>query len=159
MSEKLLPCPFCGANPHHGLTKVMHCQLHGDPYQNFRIWCPHKCAQVECGDEPRAAKKWNTRAAMQADAAPVADRVSTSNPVVAHEKGNTSGKLRDAVEVYQVAYVTWVSDKHADNAAAYQAAAAVIEADRAALVAEIVAWLEDHDPALATWVQSKWGGK
>ena len=61
MREKVLPCPFCGAHPHHGLTKIMHCQLHGDPYQNFRIWCPHKCAQVECGDETRAAKKWNTR--------------------------------------------------------------------------------------------------
>lgn len=35
---------------------------------------------------------------------PVADRVSTSKPVVAHETGNTSDKLRDAVDVWRDAY-------------------------------------------------------
>lgn len=58
---QLLPCPFCGSAPHHGLTKVKHCQLHGDPYQNYRIWCPKGCARFECGDEPRAHSAWNTR--------------------------------------------------------------------------------------------------
>ncbi len=64
---------------------------------------------------------------------PVDDRVSTSSPVDDRAAPNTSGKLRDAVEVYQQAYVTWVSDQHKDNAAAYTAAAAVIEADREAV--------------------------
>lgn len=58
---ELLSCPFCGATPHRGLTKVKHCQLHGDPYQDFRIWCPHGCAKVE-RSEASAIAAWNTRA-------------------------------------------------------------------------------------------------
>lgn len=52
------PCPFCGATPHHGLGKVQHCQLHGDPFQDFSIWCPHGCAKITRGDGARAWKDW-----------------------------------------------------------------------------------------------------
>lgn len=59
MSE-LLPCPFCGAAPHRGLSKVKYCQLRGDPYQDTRIWCPHGCASVERAQR-FAIAAWNTR--------------------------------------------------------------------------------------------------
>lgn len=76
----------------------------------------------------------------------VDDRVSTPNPVADHETVKTSDKLRDAVEVWEDAYRAWddapinpyrIGDED-------RAAAAVIEADRAALVAEIVAMIEGH---------------
>ena len=67
---------------------------------------------------------------------PVDDRVSTSSPVVAHETPETSGKLRDAVEVFRNALAVFHTSYPQSGE---QAAAAVIEADRAALVAEISA--------------------
>jgi hypothetical protein len=59
--SKSLPCPFCGATPHHGLTKVEHCQLHGEPFQRFKIHCPHGCAQIVMPTEAMAREKWNAR--------------------------------------------------------------------------------------------------
>jgi hypothetical protein len=61
MMSKALPCPFCGAKPHHGLTKVQYCQLHGEPFQSFRIHCPHGCAQIVMPNEESALEKWNRR--------------------------------------------------------------------------------------------------
>ena len=61
-SPELLPCPFCGARPHSGPGKVKHDQLHGEKHQDFRIWCPHLCAQKAGPDRERAAAEWNRRA-------------------------------------------------------------------------------------------------
>ena len=60
--DKLLPCPFCGAQPKVG-------SLGGDK-ENWCVWCP------DCGggcfensyDEPckqDMLKKWNTRKALR----------------------------------------------------------------------------------------------
>jgi hypothetical protein len=59
--DKLLPCPFCGAKPHQGLTKVEHCQLHGEPFQRFEVKCPHTCARIVRPDRAAAIAAWNTR--------------------------------------------------------------------------------------------------
>lgn len=61
MTEKLKPCPFCGATPHRGLSKVKHDQLHGYSYQDTTIKCPHLCASMEGGLET-VVERWNTRA-------------------------------------------------------------------------------------------------
>lgn len=60
--EALKPCPFCGATPHRGPGKVQHDQLHGEPFQNFSIWCPHSHAKVTRVNAEQAAADWNTRA-------------------------------------------------------------------------------------------------
>lgn len=59
---KLLPCPFCGATPHRGLTKVKPCALHGEPLQNYSIWCPRGHARVVAPLDYVAVADWNTRA-------------------------------------------------------------------------------------------------
>ena len=62
----LKPCPFCGAKPHQGLTKVTYCQLHGDPIQRFEIKCPHGCATINRVNRAQAIAAWNARP-VQAD--------------------------------------------------------------------------------------------
>lgn len=62
MVNELKPCPLCGKHPHHGLGKLQHCQLHGEPFQNFRIWCTAGHAQVEEASRELAFTAWNTRA-------------------------------------------------------------------------------------------------
>jgi hypothetical protein len=57
----LPPCPFCGAHPHHGLSKVMYDGLHGDPYQRFQVWCPNGHARVDKVNREQAFAAWNTR--------------------------------------------------------------------------------------------------
>jgi len=69
LKDRSLPCPFCGATPHHGLTKVEYCQLHGEPFQRFRINCPRGCAQIVALTEAMAREKWNTRHNVAAEAA------------------------------------------------------------------------------------------
>lgn len=54
-------CPFCGSHPHHGLTKIEHCQLHGEPFQRFKIHCPKGHATVIEASEEIATEIWNTR--------------------------------------------------------------------------------------------------
>ena len=74
----LLPCPFCGAQPHHGLSKVMHDGLHGDPYQRFLVWCPKDHAKVDKVNREQAFAAWNTRQPTQSNvvaAAAPADRI------------------------------------------------------------------------------------
>ena len=58
----LLPCPFCGASPHRGQTKAERCQMHGETFQRYRIWCPHGCAEKNEVNEAQAIAAWNTRA-------------------------------------------------------------------------------------------------
>lgn len=65
MTADLKKCPFCGATPHRGLTPVQHDQLHGDPFQRYRIWCPKGHASVEEVNEEQAVEAWNTRADWQ----------------------------------------------------------------------------------------------
>ena len=90
------------------------------------------------------------------------DHPPTTNPVVDHETGNMSDKLRDAVEVWGDAWSAW--DNH--PTCADDDATKVIEADRqatrAALVAEIVAWLRGNCMSgkwriLASEIEAKWG--
>ena len=57
----LLSCPFCGAHPHHGLTKVEYDQLHGDPFQRGRVWCPKGHASVTSTNLAMAKAEWNKR--------------------------------------------------------------------------------------------------
>ena len=99
------------------------------------------------------------------------DHPPTSNPVVDHETGNTSDKLRDAVEVWRdasEAYSYPVTDEYGYLFAPEERAdraAAVIEADRqatrAALVAEIVEWMRGNCMSgkwrvLASEIEVKW---
>ena len=84
----------------------------------------------------------------------------TTNPVVDHETGNMSDKLRDAAEVAEnvLGEMALGNDRRA---------AAVIEADRqatrAALVSEIVAWLRENSTPhndIDEWadeIEAKWG--
>lgn len=60
---ELLRCPFCGASPHRGKDKVQYDQLHGEPFQRYRIWCPHGCAQTNQVNEEQAIAAWNRRSA------------------------------------------------------------------------------------------------
>lgn len=141
MSEELKPCPFCGGEAHM-------------PYYGDRVECR------DCKGSVMTIDAWNTR---------VDDRVSTPNPVVDHETGNMSDKLRPAVEVLQDIMEIWCRDAPNPETKA----AAVIEADRqatrAALVSEIVAWLFDEEqeyPAgeysgfaamIREEIEAKWG--
>ena len=59
--EGLLPCPFCGASAHQGLTKVQHDQLHGEPFQRFEVWCPANCARINRVNRTQAVAAWNNR--------------------------------------------------------------------------------------------------
>lgn len=170
MSEKPLPCPFCGCEP-----------LIGQTLDNawYAMCIQDHCCKLESywRTEAKALTAWNTRAAIQADAEPVAwmyaneaqgrchvvqerspdpaemtakgwtetplyahppvdNRVSTSSPVDDRGSGNTSGKLRDAVEVWEDAYGSYMLNEVGQD---YEAAAAVIEADREAVRAELAA--------------------
>lgn len=58
---KALPCPLCGATPHHGLGKVEHCQLHGEPFQRWNIKCPRGHVSVWGMDKAQALREWNAR--------------------------------------------------------------------------------------------------
>lgn len=65
----MAPCPFCGRIPNHGLSKVRYCQMHGDPIQDYRVWC--RCgssigydgshARVSACDQQTAFSLWNQR--------------------------------------------------------------------------------------------------
>lgn len=57
--QELRRCPFCNATPHKGATKVQHDQLHGGPFQRYRIWCPHGCANIERVNKEQAREAWN----------------------------------------------------------------------------------------------------
>ena len=57
---RLLPCPFCGKPPKQGQGPKRHCQLHGEPYQHWIIWCEHHC-RIEMPDRESATREWNTR--------------------------------------------------------------------------------------------------
>lgn len=61
MSQELKSCPFCGATPHQGKTKIEYDQLHGEPFQRYQIFCPHQCAHVIESGEELARTRWNTR--------------------------------------------------------------------------------------------------
>lgn len=65
----LASCPFCGATPHRGKMGVQYDQLHGEPFQRYRVWCPHGCASIDRINEEQARAAWNTR---HAGAAPIA---------------------------------------------------------------------------------------
>jgi len=58
---KLRSCPFCGANPLHGLMKAERCQLHGDTFQRARVHCPHGHAEIVAASLDLAKEGWNRR--------------------------------------------------------------------------------------------------
>ena len=157
MTEQIKPCPFCGSQPTI-LTE-----------ENTACWyveCDCEAQGPHESTSEQAITAWNTRAAMQADAAPVVARVSTTNPVVDHETGNTSDKLRSAVAVWWEADTAFGAACLGNGDRGDKAAAAVIEADRqatrAALVAEIVAWMRGNCMSgkwrvLASEIEEKWG--
>lgn len=60
MSDELLPCPFTGEKPKHGLTKKMYCQLTGESYQHYFV--DSMCCRIERPTKGLAFKAWNTRA-------------------------------------------------------------------------------------------------
>lgn len=64
MSE-LKPCPFSGAKPQHGLTKVRYCQLHGDPLQSYFVGCKCCGSRFEAADKDGAFALWNRRSMTQ----------------------------------------------------------------------------------------------
>lgn len=57
----LASCPFCGATPHRGKMGVQYDQLHGEPFQRYRVWCPHGCASIDRVNEEQTRAAWNTR--------------------------------------------------------------------------------------------------
>lgn len=64
LRKALEPCPFCGATPHQGLAPTASCQLHGEPIQRYRVWCPHSCAMKDGVNKAQAITAWNTRQAL-----------------------------------------------------------------------------------------------
>lgn len=66
--SNLLPCPFCGANPHTGLSKTKEHVNSGGKYQYFVIKCPKNHAIVSNTKE-FAIKEWNSRAALPVEIA------------------------------------------------------------------------------------------
>lgn len=99
---------------------------------------------------------------------PVDNRVSTSSPVDDRAAPNTSGKLREALAVWADALSAQHDAQQNPKGRPNQAAAAVIEADREAVraevVREIVAWLRDedghgYDDMRADLIEAKFGGR
>lgn len=60
MTEKLPPCPFCGATPHLNQGKGVRDQLHGELHQTWIVKCPHLCVRFEGGRE-EVITRWKTR--------------------------------------------------------------------------------------------------
>jgi len=87
---ELLACPFCGAQPHRGQGKVQHDQLHGEPFQRYLIWCPHRCARIDGMNEFQAVAAWNTRAptAPASDGVELRERVAKA--LYLHEGHNAA---------------------------------------------------------------------
>lgn len=77
---KLKPCPFCGAHPHHGQTKIEYDQLHGEPFQRFRVWCPHDCASKTAVNRDLAIAAWNRRSPDPELAEALTEMVRTCRP-------------------------------------------------------------------------------
>jgi hypothetical protein len=91
--DALLRCPFCGAHPHHGLTKVEYDQLHGDPFQRGQVWCPKGHARIISTNLKMAKKEWNRRAG-QAHAAGLLEAIAGPNAWLdswAQHVGNCQG--------------------------------------------------------------------
>lgn len=80
--SRFKPCPFCGSHPHHGLGKTQHDQLHGEPFQDFRIWCTAGHATVIGNDQAQATEKWNTRPVQDAAVSEERDRWHSAVHVV-----------------------------------------------------------------------------
>lgn len=63
--ENLKPCPFCGHKATWQLTKIQHCQLHGDPYQDHILGCfSSKCEMkpyIISNFKSKCIKAWNNR--------------------------------------------------------------------------------------------------
>lgn len=123
-SGQMTACPFCGATPHRGPTKVEYCQLHGDPFQRYRLWCPHGCATILRQTEAEAIAAWNTR----------------PQPPAPASGGQVTQADKDAL---------WAIRQSPDTATAYQRLIDYrIAAERTArpdgVTGEPVAWMYEH---------------
>lgn len=78
--DQLKGCPMCGMKPAHGPTKVKHCQLHGEPYQDYRIWCRSRCSFIERSDLESAIEAWNDRPGEASQAALISELVGALEP-------------------------------------------------------------------------------
>lgn len=50
-----------GSNPHTRLLKQQSCQLHGEPYQDWMVYCPKLHVQMKAPTKELAIKQWNDR--------------------------------------------------------------------------------------------------
>ena len=66
MSE-LEPCPFCRGKPSHNIMKTIYCQLHGEPHQDYRVYCKLCGIEIVGHDKETAFRKWNTRPELRQD--------------------------------------------------------------------------------------------
>ena len=105
--RKISGCPLCGATPHHGLGKVEHCSLHGEPFQRFSIWCPSGHARVTSINESVARKEWAHRPEIEALRAREAElekeaiglkALADSYFAAEHEREGLQRKLDEAVK-------------------------------------------------------------
>jgi Lar family restriction alleviation protein len=77
---KLLPCPFCGAEPHISRMRDESLWSH-DEVEKTRVYCGGcyiATDYTEEGQDPEAIEKWNTRVGLAAQQAPAAAK---SEPV------------------------------------------------------------------------------
>lgn len=59
MTNELKSCPFCGGKPTININKTKYCQFHGDPSQDFTIFCCVVSITKSSKEDCRIA--WNSR--------------------------------------------------------------------------------------------------
>jgi len=95
-------CPFCGATPHRGLGKKESCQMHGEPFQRYSIWCPKGHANVTAQNEAMARQEWSSRAgapSIRAQALEAQKELQSAVEMLLWHYGR-GDKLADILEVW-----------------------------------------------------------
>lgn len=65
MTEKLLPCPFCGNADIKVRDKSGHYGLSSPYIIKWQASCDHCCADINAPSKPEVIARWNTRQAAQ----------------------------------------------------------------------------------------------